>query len=84
MDRPTSFITTDHITVELTVRLGRTTMTVAQLSALGPDDILTLDQEITDGVELCVGDRVIARGVLTTDGADERLFVRITDAETAS
>ena len=84
MDRPTSFIATDHITVELTVRLGRTTLTVAQLSALGPDDILTLDQEVSDGVELCVGDRVIARGVLTTDGADERLFIRIVDAEAAA
>lgn len=81
MDRPTGFIATDHITVELTVRLGRTTMTVAQLSALAPDDIVTLDQEVSDGVELCVGDRVIARGVLTTDGADERLFIRILDAE---
>lgn len=81
MDRSTGFIATDHITVELTVRLGRTTMTVAQLSALGPDDILTLDQEVSDGVELCVGDRVIARGVLTTDGADERLFIRVLDGE---
>ena len=84
MDRPASFIATDHITVELTVRLGRTTMTVAQLSALGPDDVLTLDQEVSDGVELCVGDRVIARGVLTTDGADERLFIRVIDAETGA
>lgn len=84
MDRSASFIATDHITVELTVRLGRATMTVAELSALGPDDILPLDQEVSDGVELCVGDRVIARGVLTTDGADERLFVRVVDTEAAA
>lgn len=81
MDRPAGLVATDHIALELTVRLGRTTMTVAALSALGPDDILTLDQEVSDGVELCVGDRVIARGVLTTDGPEERLCVRIIGAE---
>lgn len=79
MENATNLIATDHITVELTVRLGRRTMTVAELSMLGPDDILTLDQEISDGVDLCVGDRVIARGMLTTDGEDERLCIRITD-----
>lgn len=83
MQSTPNLIATDQIMVELTVRLGRTTMTVAELSMLGPDDILTLDQEISDGIDLCVGDRVIAHGVLTMDGEDERLCIRITDTEPA-
>lgn len=80
-DMMKGLIATDDIQVEVTIRLGRTRQTVAQLSALRGDDILTLDQAISDGVEICVGDRVIARGELTGDGAsDERLCVRILGA----
>jgi len=78
-DRIERLVPTDHIKVELTIRLGRATMTVAELSALGPDDVVTLDREIGDGVEICVGDRVIAHGTLVGDGPDDRLSVRITE-----
>lgn len=78
MDDITGMIATDQIQVEITIRLGRTRMTVAELSRLTRDDILTLDQEISDGVEICVGERVIAQGELTASGDDEnRLCVRI-------
>lgn len=78
-------IDTDDIQIEVTIRLGRTRQTVAQLSALRTDDILTLDQAITDGVEICVGDKVIARGELTGDGSPEdRLCVRIIGASEAA
>lgn len=80
MDRIDGLVATDHIQVELTVRLGRALLTVAELSALRPEDILTLDQEIDDGVELCVGERVVARGQLVVEGPDERLCVRVTGA----
>ena len=73
-----NLIQTDDIQVEVTIRLGRTRQTVAQLAALRTDDVLTLDQVISDGVEICIGDRVIARGELTGDGSPEdRLCVRI-------
>lgn len=78
-------IQTDDIQVEVTVRLGRTRQTVAELAALRSDDILTLDQAISDGVEICVGDKVIARGELTGDGSPEdRLCVRIIGATQAA
>ena len=78
MDDLASLIATDQILVEITIRLGGTQLTVAELSRLRPDDILTLDQDMSDGVEICVGDKVIARGELTTgDAADTRLCVRI-------
>lgn len=81
MDTLTHLIDTDTIQVEVTIRLGRTRRTVAQLSALRPDDVLILDQAIEDGVEICVGDKVIARGELTGDGSGEdRLCVRVLGA----
>lgn len=73
-----NLIATDHIQVELSVRIGAAQLSVAEISRLRPDDIVTLDQNMSDGVELCVGDKVIARGELTTaEGADNRLCVRI-------
>lgn len=84
MDALKHLIDTDSIQLEVTIRLGRTRQTVAQLSALKADDVLTLDQAIEDGVEICVGDKVIARGELTGDGsAEDRLCVRITGATEA-
>ncbi|MBC9246763.1 FliM/FliN family flagellar motor switch protein [Paracoccus sp. 11-3] len=81
MDTLKHLIDTDNIQVEVTIRLGKTRRTVAQLSALGADDVLLLDQSIDDGVEICVGDKVIARGELTGDGSPEqRLCVRILGA----
>lgn len=85
MDAMKHLIDTDNIQVEVTIRLGRTRQTVAQLSALRSDDILMLDQGIEDGVEICVGDKVIARGELTGDGSpEERLCVRIIGATEAA
>lgn len=78
MDDVKNLIDTSTIQLEVSIRLGRTKQTVAQLSALKPEDILTLDQSINDGVEICVGDKVIARGELSGDGTPEdRLCVRI-------
>lgn len=84
MDELKHLIDTSNIQVEVTIRLGRTRMTVAQLSAMRADDVLVLDQNIGDGVEICVGDKVIARGELTGDGtAQDRLCVRIIGAADA-
>lgn len=84
MDELKHLIDTSNIQVEVTIRLGRTRLTVAQLSAMRADDVLVLDQAIGDGVEVCVGDKVIARGELTGDGTpQDRLCVRIIGAGAA-
>lgn len=81
MDDLTQLIDTNDIQVEVTIRIGRTRLTVAELSALRGDDVLTLDQSIADGVEICVGDKIVARGELTGDGgAEDRLCIRIIGA----
>ncbi|UXU75880.1 MULTISPECIES: FliM/FliN family flagellar motor switch protein [unclassified Paracoccus (in: a-proteobacteria)] len=78
MDDLASLIATDQIQVEITISLGSTRLSVAELSRLRPDDVLTLDQQISDGVEICVGDKVIARGELVAgEDDDQRLCVRI-------
>lgn len=85
MDDLASLIATDQIQVEITIRLGGTRLTVAELSRLRPDDILSLDQDMSDGVDICVGDKIIARGELATgEGTDNRLCVRILGPASAS
>lgn len=76
-----SLIATDHIQVDIEIRLGRTRLTVGELARLRPDDVLALDQEISDGVDICIADKVIARGELIDDASTEgRLAVRIVSA----
>lgn len=74
-------VLTDNIPVEISVRIGRRRMTVAELSELKENDVLTLDQSVDDTVEICVGDHVIAYGELVADDGDSgRLMLRITRA----
>lgn len=84
MDDLSQLIDTNDIQVEVTIRIGKTRLTVGQLSALRGNDVLTLDQSIADGVEICVGDKLIARGELAGDGTPEnRLCIRIIGAAEA-
>ena len=78
MDMEAGLIATQQIQVEITIRLGRTRLSVAELGRLQPDDVLPLDQDSLDGVEICIGDRVVARGELVDQGDDGRLAVRVT------
>ncbi len=76
-----SAVATDNIPVEISVRIGRRRMTVAELSELKENDVLPLDQGVDDTVEICVGDHVIAYGELVADDGDSgRLMLRITRA----
>ena len=64
----------EHV-VELT---GEEVIVGESITELDLADILTLDQDMSDGVDICVGDKVIARGELTSgDDTDNRLCVRI-------
>jgi len=70
-----------RVPVEITVSVGKAYPSVAELLALAPDAILSLDQSASDPVELYAGDRLIARGMLEEaegDGAG-RLAVRLTE-----
>jgi flagellar motor switch protein FliN/FliY len=51
-----------EIPVEVVVELGRARMTIGQLAALEPDEVIELDAGHADAVTLVVGGQVIARG----------------------
>lgn len=76
-----SLVDTDKISLELSIRIGRTNLTVAELAALDTESVLTLDSDLTDEVELCVGDHVVATGELVAgEDSDQKLMLRITGA----
>lgn len=67
------------VPIEVTVSVGRARPLVRDLVALGQNAVLELDRGVEDPVELYVGDRLIARGLLEeAEGAtDGRLCVRL-------
>lgn len=76
-----NFIATDLIQVEISVKIGDKKISISELSNLRNGDILTLDQNMSDGVELCVGEKVVARGeLISTEDEDPRICVRILGA----
>lgn len=77
MEPEESLIPTRQIQVEIAIRIGRTRLSVADLARLQADDVLPLDQDAADGVEICIGDKVVARGELIEHGREGRLAVRI-------
>ena len=70
-----------QVPIEVTISVGKARPLVRDLLRLGRDAILPLDRRVDDPVELFVGDRLIARGVLQElDGdAAGQLAVRLTD-----
>lgn len=71
----------EDVPVQLTVSVGHARPTIGQLMNLRQDSVLTLDRAITDPVEIFVGDKLVATGVLeeTGDGDGRQLAVRLTD-----
>lgn len=70
-----------QVPIEVTISVGKARPLVRDLLRLGRDAILPLDRRVEDPVELYVGDRLIARGVLQElDGeAAGQLAVRLTE-----
>jgi flagellar motor switch protein FliN len=65
------------VTVELTVEVGRTRMTLGQALALGPGSVITLDRLAGEPVDLLVNGKPIARGEVVV--IDEEFGLRITE-----
>lgn len=70
-----------QVPIEVTISVGKARPLVRDLLRLGRDAILPLDRRVEDPVELYVGDRLIARGVLQElEGeASGQLAVRLTE-----
>ena len=80
-DEKTTTSPFEDVPVQLMVSVGHARPTIGQLMALKQDSVLTLDRTITDPVEIYVGDKLVATGLLeeTGDGENRQLAVRLTD-----
>ena len=69
------------VPIEVSVIVGKARPLIRDLVSLGENAVLTLDSRIEDPVELYVGDRLIARGLLEEDenGKAGQLLVRLTE-----
>lgn len=65
------------VTVELTVEVGRTRMSLGETLALGPGSVVTLDRLADKPVDLLVNGRPIARGEVVV--IDEQFGLRLTE-----
>ena len=69
------------VPVELTVEIGRTTMTIRETLEMGPGSIVALDRMTGEPVDLLVNGQTIARGEVVA--IDEELGLRITEIAAA-
>jgi flagellar motor switch protein FliN/FliY len=65
------------VPVELSVEVGRTTMTIRETLAITPGSIISLDRMAGEPVDLLVNGRRIARGEVVA--VDEEYGLRITE-----
>ena len=65
-----------QVTLELTVEVGRTHMTLGQALALGPGSVITLDRLADQPVDLLVNGKPVARGEVVV--IDDVFGLRVT------
>lgn len=68
------------VPIEVTVCVGKARPLIRDLVLLGENAVLMLDKSVEDPVDLYVGERLIARGMLEEQEGDGngRLLVRLT------
>lgn len=68
------------VPIEVSVCVGKARPLVRDLVMLGENGVLTLDRRVDDPVDLYVGERLIARGMLEEKEGDDsgQLVVRLT------
>ena len=67
------------VTVELTVEIGRTRMTIAETLTIGPGSIISLNRATGEPVDLLVNGKRIARGEVVA--IDEEYGLRVTEVD---
>ncbi|MGB3243206.1 MAG: FliM/FliN family flagellar motor switch protein [Sulfitobacter sp.] len=69
------------VPIEVSVCVGKARPLVRDLVMLGENGVLTLDRKVDDPVDLYVGERLIARGMLEEKEGDTsgQLIVRLTE-----
>ena len=69
------------VPVRVTVQIGRTELSLAELVKLAPGSLVTLDREAHEPVDVLVNGKIVARGEVVT--IDEKYGVRITSVQAA-
>jgi flagellar motor switch protein FliN/FliY len=69
------------VPIEVSICVGKARPLVRDLVMLGENAVLTLDRKVDDPVDLYVGERLIARGMLEEKEGDTsgQLVVRLTE-----
>lgn len=69
------------VPIEVTVCVGKARPLIRDLVTLGENAVLSLDKSVEDPVDLYIGDRLIARGMLEEKEGDStgQLIVRLTE-----
>lgn len=69
------------VPIEVSVCVGKARPLIRDLVSMGENALLTLDTRVDDPVELYVGERLIARGLLEEKEGDTngQLVVRLTE-----
>ena len=68
------------VPLRISVELGKTTMTIRDVLALGPGSVMELDKMAGEPVDIVANDKLIARGEVVV--VDENFGVRVTDIVT--
>ncbi len=69
--------TLGSIEMRLSVEIGAKRMTLAELAALSPGEVIELDRRSDERIDVLVNDRLLAKGEVVTVG--ERFAVRIVE-----
>ena len=69
------------VPVRMTVEVGRTRMSLAELIQLGPGSLVVLDREAHEPADILVNGKIVARGEVVT--IDKSFGVRITSVKSA-
>ncbi len=69
------------VPIEITVCVGKARPLIRDLVNLGENSVLPLDKAVDDPVDLYIGDRLIARGMLEENDGDPdgQLIVRLSE-----
>ncbi len=65
----------DQVKVSVEAHIGHARLSIAEVSALKPDDILTLDASLSDPIELSINGNLVALGELVV--VDDQFAIRI-------
>jgi flagellar motor switch protein FliN len=70
------------IEIEATLRFGSRELPLKEILELGAGDVLELDRQVSDPVDLVVGDKIIARGeVVVVEGNFALLVIEVAEPQ---